>query len=95
MRFRPLEVNLVIDNLLSNSIKAGAKHFEVIFSSLADNHISMQVCDDGKGIDETISDYTSVFEKGVTTTNGSGLGLYNIKQFVEKELQGMKLVITF
>jgi len=111
MRFRPLEVNLIIDNLLSNSIKAGAKHFEVTFVPLADNRISMQVCDDGKGIDETISDYAAVFEKGVTTTNGSGLGLYNIKQFVEKELQGticidqtyhsnyknkgMKLVITF
>ena len=111
MRFRPLEVNLIIDNLLSNSIKAGAKHFEVIFAQLLDNHISMQVCDDGKGLDETILEHASVFEKGVTTTNGSGLGLYNIRQFVEKELQGtisidesyhssyknkgLKLVITF
>lgn len=111
MRFRPLEVNLIIDNLLSNSIKAGARHFEVVFAPLTDNRICMQVLDDGKGLDETISDCTSVFEKGVTTTNGSGLGLYNIRQFVEKELQGtisidenyhsnyknkgMKLVITF
>lgn len=111
MRFRPLEVNLIIDNLLSNSIKAGARHFDVVFAQLADNHISMQVSDDGKGLDETILDYASIFEKGVTTTNGSGLGLYNIKQFVEKELQGtisidetyhsnnkhrgVKLVITF
>ena len=111
MRFRPLEVNLIIDNLLSNSIKAGAKHFEVAFAPLADNRISMQVCDDGTGLDETMSDFASVVEKGVTTTNGSGLGLYNIKHFVEKELQGtisidetyhssyknkgMKLVITF
>lgn len=111
MRFRPLEVNLIIDNLLSNSIKAGARHFEVVFAPLSDNRTIMQVCDDGKGLDETISDYASVFEKGVTTTNGSGLGLYNIKQFVEKELQGtisidetyhsnyknkgMKLIITF
>lgn len=88
MCFRPLEVNLIIDNLLSNSIKAGARHFEVVFSPLANNHISMQVSDDGKGLNETIPDYASIFEKGVTTTNGSGLGLYNIKQFMEKELQG-------
>ena len=111
MRFRPLEVNLIIDNLLSNSIKAGAKHFDVVFAQLADNHISMQISDDGKGLDETISDYASIFEKGVTTTNGSGLGLYNIRQFVEKEMhgticiddnyhsnyknKGLKLIITF
>lgn len=110
MRFRPLEVNLIIDNLLSNSIKAGARHFEINFKQRADSMLEMHIFDDGKGLGESLSP-TDIFEKGVTTTNGSGLGLYNIKSFVEKEMhgsisvdetyrsdyknKGLKLIITF
>ena len=110
MRFRPLEVNLIIDNLLSNSIKAGARHFEINFKQRADSLLEMHIFDDGKGLSESLLP-TDIFEKGMTTTNGSGLGLYNIKSFVEKELhgsisvddtyrsnhknKGLKLIITF
>jgi hypothetical protein len=31
---------------------------------------------------------------GITTTNGSGLGLYNAAQFVQKELRGTIEVIS-
>ena len=53
------------------------------------NFIRMTVSDNGNGIDKQISDPQSVFEKGVTTTNGSGLGLFNVSSFVEDQLHGI------
>lgn len=35
-------------------------------------------------ISESISDINRIFEFGVTTTDGAGLGLYYIKQYVEQ-----------
>ena len=93
MKFRPLELNLLVDNLLSNSIKAGARHFCIHFSSYGDL-LKMAICDDGRGLADSIDNPQSIFEKGMTTTSGSGLGLYNAKIFVEKELKGTIAVDT-
>ncbi|MDE6020228.1 MAG: ATP-binding protein [Ruminococcus sp.] len=87
MTFKPLEISLIIDNLLTNAIKAQATSFDVTFINSTDS-ILMTISDNGKGLEKTISDPLSVFEKGFTTTNGSGLGLFNIASFVTKELQG-------
>lgn len=93
MKFRPLELNLLIDNLLSNSIKAGARHFNVVFTT-KDNMIEMSIFDDGQGIANSLGNQQDIFEKGVTTTSGSGLGLYNAKMYVEKELKGTIAIDT-
>lgn len=87
MKFKPLEISLVIDNLLTNSIKANASSFSVSFIKI-ENKIRMTVSDNGKGLDRSIQERTAVFEKGFTTTNGSGLGLFNIANYVRKELCG-------
>lgn len=87
MRFKPLEISLVIDNFLMNSIKANASSFDVSFVGKG-NVIRMRISDNGKGLDESIQERTAVFEKGFTTTNGSGLGLFNIANYVKKELNG-------
>lgn len=85
--YRPLEINLVIDNLLSNSLKEEAKNFVIEFNKVGD-HMEMQVIDDGKGLDKSIVAPEIIFQKGFTTTNGSGIGLYSITQTLEKELGG-------
>ena len=41
------------------------------------------VADDGVGWPQTFDPVDRAFEKGVTTTDGSGLGLYHVKQVVE------------
>jgi signal transduction histidine kinase len=40
--------------------------------------------DDGKGLSEELPSIDSIFEIGITTTSGSGLGLYHAKNIIEK-----------
>ena len=93
LKFKPIEVGLIIDNLLSNSLKAEAKTFLVTFSNRRGTLI-IEVCDDGNGLSSKISNPSDIFEMGITTTNGSGLGLYNAAQFVQKELHGTIEVVS-
>ena len=79
-RFRPIELAIVVDNLISNAKKAKAKNITVLFSGSGEERLSMAVRDDGKGIPATIRD--QVFKFGFTTTQGSGLGLFHINQIL-------------
>lgn len=85
--FSPLEASIFIDNLVSNTVKANAKHFDVVFEK--DNGaVCMTISDDGDGLSSDIADPNSILEKGYTTTNGSGLGLYNVATFVKTVMHG-------
>lgn len=77
--FKPIDVSVVVDNLIANAKKAGASkiHFEITHPSRDAVHI--QVIDNGRGFNRLIDDLERVFEKGFTTTDGSGLGLYHVK----------------
>lgn len=104
-KFEPIKINIIIDNLLSNSKKdqIGAKNVKINF--LQENkYLLMEYVDDGKGIDPSIIDENSIFEMGITTTDGSGLGLYHIKELlsemkstitVERQPKGIKFLIRF
>lgn len=81
-KFRPLEFIMVIDNLFSNSIKADARNITVSCLQPTHGMLEIRVRDDGKGIDT--KSLSKIFNLGFTTTNGSGLGLYHVKQIVEK-----------
>ena len=79
---RPLEITTLIDNLISNSEKAGASKISFTFSKKKDN-LLIEVADDGKkGIEK--ENLKKIFELGYTTTGGSGIGLYQAKDIVEK-----------
>ena len=93
LKFKPIEIGLIIDNFLSNSLKAGASIFAASFSRQGEKLI-LDVCDDGNGLSSKIHNPSTIFEMGITTTNGSGLGLYNAAQFVQKELHGSIEVIS-
>lgn len=83
LAFRPLEIAMVIDSLVSNSVKAGSS--KIFFSSVEDDgKLMIKVRDNGKGIKESIKG--KVFEMGFTTSKGSGLGLHHARSIVE----GMK-----
>lgn len=79
--FRPFEVVVLLDNVINNSKKAGAK--KISFSAVENNggRLEIHVCDDGKGIPAGVGD--KVFELGYTTTNGSGFGLYHAVSIAE------------
>lgn len=79
--FRPLEITMMIDNFVSNSIKAEATKLEFVIKKRS-GMLFIDVIDNGIGIEENIKD--KIFEFGKSTTNGSGIGLYHIKDIVEK-----------
>jgi len=103
--FEPIELCTALDNILSNSRKK--KSSRVIFEFFKKgNKVNLSIKDIGKPLDCSISDYNLIFEEGITTTNGSGLGLSHVKRIVENSLkgtikynpeykQGFELVITF
>ena len=91
MKFKPLELSLEIDNLVSNSVKAKSKNFHIDCSAFEDK-LLLEIYDDGRGLPHTINNAQDVFEKGFTTTNGSGLGLYNVSLYVKQTMKGNVVV---
>lgn len=102
--FEPIKINIIIDNLLNNSKKAKANQVNISFK-LENNDLELVYVDDGKGLNKSIIDINSIFEMGITTTKGSGLGLYHVKEIL-KEMNnslvnayhqdiGIKFIIRF
>lgn len=106
LEFAPIEASIFIDNLVSNTVKSDAKQFDIIFEK-KEGTIFMTISDDGDGLSSKVMNPNSIFEKGITTTNGSGLGLYNVASFVNnvlkgtitvdnsQDIKGFKLIIKF
>lgn len=83
-----LALSVVIDNLRDNAEKANATELIVDFYMVNDI-IQILFTDNGKGVD--LEKYTpeSIFEVGVTNRRGgSGIGLYTIRTFMERYLNG-------
>jgi len=80
--FKPIELIIILDNLLNNSFKAKAKSVRISWEDLGKAEIALHVLDDGIGIPE--KNFDKIFDFRFSTTNGSGLGLYHTKQIVDK-----------
>lgn len=87
LKIKPLSFIMMIDNIVGNAIKAASKTLSIIVDDLKPSKYSIIFKDTGNGIDSSITDINSLFEFGVTTTNGSGLGLYYAKKQM-RELNG-------
>lgn len=88
--FRPIEIGIVIDNLISNAAKSRATKIE-FFLEVANGPspaLLITVADNGIGWPPSLDSIDRAFEKGVTTTDGSGLGLYHLKTVIE-DMGGM------
>lgn len=92
IRFKPIEVSILIDNLIDNAIKAAASKVDVLITKPHANVLSILISDDGHGISDEVDNKESIFEKGVTTTSGSGLGLYNVRQLLQNINGSVELV---
>lgn len=79
-RFRPMEVSIVIDNLISNARKARATEVLFEMANAGKDTLVLSVTDDGAGIHKDVNDVERVFELGFSRTSGSGLGLYHVRQ---------------
>ena len=81
-KFIPLQIMTLVDNILSNSKKAKATVLSV-YVKRDKQKISIIFEDNGQGLSDKINDINSIFEKGVTTTYGAGLGLYQVRKTIE------------
>jgi len=90
----PLDVEIVFDNLISNSVKAGAKTITIEFSIENDKNLAIYYNDDGDGVpDKFVNHPELMFDLGArdSTKKGSGIGMYDVK----KRITNMKGTITF
>lgn len=92
--FVPQDISIILDNVVSNSIKAKADNLFFYFDVI-EGHAQIDIIDDGNGIDKNITDLEELFEfgKGYTDT-GTGVGLYHIKDIVENKMQGNVSIIA-
>lgn len=103
IKFNPIDMIIVLDNLISNSSKHGASKVELTWTK-SDKSIQLSFKDDGKGIADNILE--SIFDFGFTTSRrGSGIGLYHVKEIIEslngtikvnnKLSKGVEFLISF
>lgn len=83
-----LDIGIVLDNLISNSIKAGAGKIVLTISN-EKNAIIVDFSDDGSGVNMAEFTSDSIFEEGITNRRGgSGIGLHTVKYTMEERLHG-------
>lgn len=83
-----LDIGIVLDNLISNSVKAGASEIVLNISNEGERAI-VDFSDDGTGVNLEEFTSSSIFEEGVTNRRGgSGIGLHTVKYTMEERLHG-------
>lgn len=97
---KPVNFTSAVENLITNSIKAHAKNLTISFCKNG-NIKKIRFFDDGVGLSESINDINDIFRFGYTTTNGSGIGLFFAKSYIEDSggiltanVEGKVLVFT-
>jgi signal transduction histidine kinase len=76
-QFSPLDVMILVDNLISNAKRHSAK--KIAFLPPQSKSGVFCIADNGTGLDASISDPSQIFQKGFTTrTEGSGRGLFHV-----------------
>lgn len=76
-----LDISVVMDDLISNAEKAMASKVVVTMENPSPDSLVVWVTDNGKGVlPQFVDSPDKMFELGVTTTNGSGIGLHTVKE---------------
>lgn len=102
--FQPIELSVILDNILNNSKKKNASKVIFEFNKKEEN-LKLSIRDIGRELDKSI-DPDLIFEEGVTSTKGAGLGLSHVRRLLKEYfnahivynseyLKGFELLITF
>jgi signal transduction histidine kinase len=87
-----LDISIILDDLISNAEKAGAKKVLIEMSNPSKTSLNIVFSDSGKGVPKHFLDSPEeMFELGVTTTDGSGIGLRSVRN----ALKAMTGTISF
>lgn len=78
-RFKPIDASIIVDNLVSNAKRAKASRIKFELLPIDKRGLLIRVTDNGRGLAPG-TNKAHIFEMGYTTTNGSGLGLYHVRQ---------------
>ena len=87
-KFDTSSIGIILDNIASNSIKAGATVLNISFKD-EDKFVKIIFTDNGLGLSSDIDPH-SIFEWGFSSNRekkGFGIGLYHVKQLVD-EMKG-------
>lgn len=79
MRFKPIDASIIVDNLVSNAKRAKASRITFELMPIDKRGLLIRVTDNGRGL-AVGTNKARIFEMGYTTTHGSGLGLYHVRQ---------------
>lgn len=79
IRFNPIDASIIVDNLISNARKAKASRIKFSMTQEKKNGLTIYVSDNGRGLNQG-TNRSRIFEMGYTTSQGSGLGLYHVRQ---------------
>lgn len=79
LRFNPIDASIIVDNLISNARKAKASRIKFVLTQENKSGLTIHVSDNGRGL-ALGTNRLRIFEMGYTTTLGSGLGLYHVRQ---------------
>ena len=85
-----LDVSIILEYLISNSRKAGAKEMEIRFSLNSDDLLLIDISDNGDGLSpEYVENPENIFKLGITNKNGgSGIGLHTLRELIIDHLHG-------
>lgn len=85
-KFRPVDLVVLVDNLVENARKHGAQSMRMSARRRKRGSlVEVLVSDDGRGLDEDYVDPAHIFEKGYTSSpGGTGLGLYHARKVMEE-----------
>ncbi len=104
--FSIFDISLILDNLLDNAKKAKAKNCEIILNG-NNSYLEVSIIDDGIGINKKFKgNIQEIFELKVSSTNGAGIGLFNVKEVLkesfsanisvkENKKNGSTFILTF
>ena len=83
-----LDISVILDDLISNSEKANAKNVLIEMQNPSKETLKIIFSDDGKGVPKKFLESPDlIFELGITTTDGSGIGLNSVRTAL-KSLKG-------
>jgi signal transduction histidine kinase len=87
-KFKPIEINIVLDNIINNAKKAKADNLTIMLLVNEKENFVIRFEDDGVGIEK--ENFSKLYDLGFTTTDGSGIGLYHVKNI----MKSMKSTVT-
>jgi signal transduction histidine kinase len=80
LMMRPIEITILFDNLISNAIKAHARHMRFSIRTRS-KRLTITVANDGEVVPASMVD--SMFELGISGRGGSGIGLSTCRDIVK------------